>query len=123
MSEVTRMLILGLIMEIQALTGWPVPDVPLPGLTVVTQVDLAIAAEVGVMPPGKKTRAVYIPKWNVIFVEEKLADDPQELNAVLLHELVHWYQSNRGKVPQYDESEARRIENQWRRKNGVKPRR
>ena len=121
-----KLLLVALALEIQALMGWSLPAAELPGLTLVEEEDVVIASGTGGHSAGRVRDAVYVPEWNVIFVEQKAIADPQEFQAILVHELVHWWQAKRiapsTKRRTEWEVEARQVENRWREKNGVKRR-
>lgn len=117
-----KLLLVALLLEIQALTGWTLPEAALPGLTLVAQVDVEIASGTGGHSAGQVKDAVYVPQWNVIFAEKRLLKDSQEFQAILVHELVHFWQATRGPKPQFSEAEARRVENLWRARHGMKRR-
>ena len=116
-----------LAMHLPSLTGHPVPDMAtLPSLEVAEHLEQAVFAHTGQHLGGELTTAAYMPRENLILVTTALLDDLPELEAVLVHELVHWWQvgSHRAEPrgSQVWEQEARFYENLWRRDHGLRPR-
>ena len=114
-----------LALHLPAMTGQPVQDmVTLPALEVADQLRQAVFAHTGQRLDGELTTAAYMPRENLILVTSALLDDLPELEAVLVHELVHWWQvSSRQAEPhgsQVWEEEARCYENLWRRDHGLR---
>ena len=72
------------------------------------------------------TTAAYMPRENLILITTGLLNDLPEMEAVLIHELVHWWQvQSRDAGPHALlawEEEARSYENRWRREHGLSPR-
>jgi hypothetical protein len=116
-----------LALHLPALTGRSVPDMTtLPALELADHLEQAVFAHTGQQPDGKLTTAAYMPRENLILVTAGLLDDLPELEAVLVHELIHWWQARshpadpRGSTAW--EEEARFYENLWRREHGLRMR-
>lgn len=114
-----------LALHLPAMTGQPVPDVTgLPTFEVADRLEQAVFAHTGQQIGGSLATAAYLPRENVILITAGLLDDPPELEAVLVHELVHWWQvTSRRADPrggQAWETEARTYENLWRREHGLR---
>ena len=74
------------------MTGHPVPEVSLlPALEVADRLEDAILTHTGQQSAGPLRTAAYLPRENVILITTTLLDDSQELEAVLIHELIHWW--------------------------------
>jgi hypothetical protein len=108
-----------LALHLPALTGQPTPDVAsLPALELADRLEQAVFAHTGQQAAGGLTTAAYIPRENVILLTTALLDDLPELEAVLVHELIHWWQVHSRRAdarggPAW-EAEARLYENRWR---------
>jgi len=116
-----------LALSLPDLTGQPVPDLArLPSFEVVDRLEEAVFAHTGQQAGASLTTAAYLPRENIILVTTELLNDLPELEAVLVHELIHWWQvSSRGTLPhgvQAWEEEARAYENLWRRGHGLRQR-
>jgi hypothetical protein len=114
-----------LALSLPELTGQPIPDLTrLPSFEVVDRLEQAVFAHTGQQAGTSLTTAAYLPRENVILVTTALLDDLPELEAVLVHELIHWWQvSSRGSRPdarQAWEEEARAYENLWRQGHGLR---
>lgn len=117
-----------LALSLPDLTGQSIPDLTrLPSFEVVDRLEDAVFAHTGQQAGASLTTAAYLPRENVILVTTALLDDLPELEAVLVHELIHWWQvSSRGTPPHGGpawEAEARAYENLWRREHGLRQRR
>jgi predicted TIM-barrel fold metal-dependent hydrolase len=116
-----------LALELPALTGQPIPEMSsLPALEVADHLDQMVFAHTGQWAGGELTTAAYMPRENLILVTNGLLDDLPEMEAVLVHELVHWWQvqghaAGSHGLPAWEE-EARGYENRWRREHGLSPR-
>jgi Zn-dependent protease with chaperone function len=114
-----------LALHLPALTGQPAPDLSvLPSFEVVSHLEQAVFSHTGHRGGGTLTTAVYLPRENVILLTAALLDDPQELEAVLVHELVHWWQVHSRQAdprggPMWEEV-ARYYENLWRKEHGLR---
>ena len=110
--------------HLPGMTGQPVPEVAsLPAVEVMDRLEQALLAHTGQQPDGHLKTAAYLPRENLILVTTALLDDLPELEAVLVHELIHWWQvgsrladPRRGQVW---EDEARAYENRWRLEHGL----
>jgi len=114
-----------LALSLPDLTGQPVPDLArLPSFEVVDRLEEAVFAHTGQQVGASLTTAAYLPRENIILVTTALLNDFPELEAVLIHELIHWWQvSSSGAHPsggQAWEEEARAYENLWRRGHGLR---
>lgn len=114
-----------LALSLPALTGQPIPELTgLPCFEVVDRLEEAVFAHTGQQPGVSLTTAAYLPRENMILITTALLNDLPELEAVLVHELIHWWQvSNHGSLPpgrQAWEEEARAHENLWRRDHGLR---
>jgi len=114
-----------LALHLPSMTGQPVPDLTrLPALEVTPRLEEAVFAHTGQRGGGQLQTAAYLPGENVILITPPLLDDLPELEAVLVHELIHWWQvatrraDHRG--GQAREDEARAYENLWRREHGLR---
>jgi len=117
-----------LALSLPDMTGQPIPDLTrLPSFEVADHLEEAVLAHTGQRAGTSLTTAAYLPRENVILVTTALLNDLPELEAVLVHELIHWWQvSSRGTLPhggQAWEEEARAYENLWRREHGLRLRR
>ncbi len=117
-----------LALSLPDMTGQPIPDLArLPSFEVVDRLEEAVFAHTGQQAGAILTTAAYLPRENVILVTNTLLNDLPELEAVLVHELIHWWQvSSLGPLPhggQVWEEEARAYENLWRREHGLRLRR
>ncbi len=117
-----------LALSLPDMTGQPIPDLTrLPSFEVVDHLEEAVFAHTGQQAGAILTTAAYLPRENVILVTTGLLKDLPELEAVLVHELIHWWQvSSHGANPQGGqtwEEEARAYENLWRREHGLRLRR
>jgi len=117
-----------LALSLPDMTGQPIPDLTrLPSFEVVDHLEEAVFAHTGQQAGAVLTTAAYLPRENVILVTTRLFNDLPELEAVLVHELIHWWQvSSHGAHPQGVqtwEEEARAYENLWRREHGLRLRR
>ncbi len=117
-------LLTALAVQLPSLNGHPVPGVEsMPALEVADNLGQAVFAYTGQESGGDLGIALYLPRENVIIVNSALLDDLPELQAVLVHELIHWWQvwsrraDSRGGANW--EEEARTYENLWRRKHGL----
>ncbi len=109
------------------LTGQPIPGVPcLPAVEVADHLDQVVFAHTGQWAGAELTSAAYMPRENLILVTSGLLDDLPEMEAVLVHELVHWWQVQESAAGPHGlqawEEEARDYENRWRREHGLSPR-
>src|SRR5574341_2688178 len=109
------------------MTGQPIPDLTrLPTFEVADHLEEAVLAHTGQQAGAILTTAAYLPRENVILVTTALLNDLPELEAVLVHELIHWWQvSSLGAPPhggQAWEEEARAYENLWRQGHGLRQR-
>jgi hypothetical protein len=116
-----------LALSLPDLTGQPTPDLArLPSFEVVDRLEEAVFAHTGQQAGASLTTAAYLPRENVILVTTALLNDLPELEAVLVHELIHWWQvSSRGLHThggQDWEVEARAYENLWRQGHGLRQR-
>jgi len=116
-----------LALQLPMLTGHAVPgEDRLPALEVAENIDQAVYDYTGQQSGGVLGVALYFPHENVILITASLLDDPPELEAVLVHELIHWWQveSRRSELSGLAkwEEEARSCENLWRRAHGLRPR-
>lgn len=112
-------LLTSLALHLPTLTGQPVPDLAsLPELEVAHRLEEAVFAHTGQHGDGDLTTAAYLPRENVILVTSSLLDDLPELEAVLVHELVHWWQVRSLRAGPHGgqawEDKARAYENIWR---------
>jgi hypothetical protein len=117
-----------LALSLPDMTGQPIPDLTsLPSFEVADHLEEAVFAHTGQQAGTILTTAAYLPRENVILVTPGLLNDLPELEAVLVHELIHWWQVNSlGAHPhggQTWEEEARAYENLWRREHGLRLRR
>lgn len=117
-----------LALSLPDMTGQPIPDLTrLPSFEVADHLEEAVLAHTGQRAGTSLTTAAYLPRENVILVTTALLNDLPELEAVLVHELIHWWQvSSHGAHPQGGqtwEEEARAYENLWRRGHGLHLRR
>ena len=116
-----------LALQLPILTGHAVPgEDKLPALEVVENVDQAVYAYTGQQTGSDVGVALYLPHENVIVITASLLDDLSELEAVLVHELIHWWQVE-SRRPELTgeakwEEEARYYENLWRREHGLRAR-
>ena len=113
-----------LALQLPALTGRPMLGKgSLPALEVADNLDRAVFAYTGQQSGGDLGIALYLPRENVILVATPLLDDLPELEAVLVHELIHWWQVESPRADSYGgakwEEEARAYENLWRRQHGL----
>ena len=113
-----------LALQLPTLTGHPAPgEDRLPALEVADDLDQAVFAYTGQQGRGDLGIALYLPRENVILVKATLLDDLPELQAVLLHELTHWWQVESRRSDVHGgakwEEEARSYENLWRRQHGL----
>ena len=116
-----------LALHLPAMTGQPVPDMAsLPALELADHLEQAVFAHTGQQLGGELTTAAYMPRENLILVTTGLLDDLPELEAVLVHELVHWWQASSRRADPHGsqawEEEARSHENLWRREHGLRMR-
>jgi hypothetical protein len=116
-----------LALSLPDLTGQPIPDLArLPSFQVVDRLEEAVFAHTGQQAGATLTTAAYLPRENIILVTTALLNDLPELEAVLVHELIHWWQATSvGPLPhggQAWEEEARAYENHWRQGHGLRPR-
>ena len=116
-----------LALQLPTLTGHAVPgEDRLPALEVVENVDQAVYAYTGQQNGSDLGVALYLPHENAIVITTSLLDDLSELEAVLVHELIHWWQVE-SRRPELSgkakwEEEARNYESLWRRQHGVRAR-
>ena len=116
-----------LALSLPDLTGQPIPDLArLPSFEVVDRLEEAVFAHTGQQAGAILTTAAYLPRENIILVTTALLNDHPELEAVLVHELIHWWQVNSLGTPTHGgqawEEEARAYENLWRRGHGIRQR-
>ncbi|OGC01176.1 MAG: hypothetical protein A3G35_12125 [candidate division NC10 bacterium RIFCSPLOWO2_12_FULL_66_18] len=114
-----------LALYLPALTGEPIPDVAsLPAFEVADRLEQAVFAHTGQRRGGELTTAAYLPRENVILLTSALLEDLPELEAVLVHELVHWWQVRSDRAGPHGgqawEDEARAFENSWRREHHLR---
>lgn len=114
-----------LALHLPTLTGQPSPDLgSLPALELADHLEQAVFAHTGQWIEGELTTAAYMPRENLILATTSLLDDVPELEAVLVHELVHWWQVKSRRADPHGlqawEEEARRYENLWRRDHGLR---
>jgi hypothetical protein len=114
-----------LALHLPAMTGQPVQDLAtLPSLEVADQLGQAVFAHTGQQLDGELTTAAYMPRENLILVTSALLGDLPELEAVLVHELIHWWQVSSHQAEPHGsqvwEEEARFYENRWRRDHGLR---
>ena len=117
-----------LALSLPDLTGQPIPDLArLPSFEVVDRLEEAVFAHTGQQAGASLTTAAYLPRENIILVTTVLLNDVPELEAVLVHELIHWWQVRSLGTPPHGgqawEEEARAYENLWRREHGLRLRR
>lgn len=116
-----------LALHLPVMTGQSTPDMTsLPALELADHLEQAVFAHTGQQPAGELTTAAYMPRENLILVATGLLDDLPELEAVLVHELIHWWQAcshpaDPHASPAWEE-EARFYENLWRREHGLRMR-
>ncbi|HSD51618.1 MAG TPA: hypothetical protein VLG48_09430 [Candidatus Methylomirabilis sp.] len=116
-----------LALSLPDMTRQPIPDLTrLPSFEVVDHLEEAVFAHTGQQAGASLTTAAYLPRENIILVTTTLLNDLPELEAVLVHELIHWWQvSSLGPLPhggQAWEEEARAYENRWRQGHGLRQR-
>jgi Zn-dependent protease with chaperone function len=116
-----------LALQLPAFTGQPIPDMAsLPALEVADHLEQVVFAHTGQWAGAELATAAYVPRENLILITTGLLNDLPELEAVLVHELVHWRQVQghpaSAKGLQAWEEEARTSENRWRREHGLSPR-
>ncbi len=116
-----------LALQLPALTGQPIPDLAnLPSLEVADRLNQVVLAHTGQWAGGDLATAAYMPGENLILVASGLLTDLPEMEAVLIHELVHWWQVQSHAADtrgiQAWEEQARSLENRWRRGHGLSPR-
>jgi hypothetical protein len=114
-----------LALHLPTLTGQPIPDVAsLPAFEVPDRLEQAVFTHTGQQRGGELATAAYLPRENVILVTSALLDDLPELEAVLIHELVHWWQVRSHRAGPHGgqawEDEARAFENHWRREHNLR---
>lgn len=123
--EYLIVLLTTLALHLPDMTGHPVPELGcLPAVEVADRLEEAVLAHTGQQSGGPLRTAVYLPRENAILITTALLDDLPELEAVLIHELIHWWQvsTRRGdpREGQAWEDEARMYENRWRREHGLR---
>ena len=116
-----------LALSLPDLTGQPIPDLArLPSFEVVDRLEEAVFAHTGQQAGASLTTAAYLPRENIILVTTVLLNDVPELEAVLVHELIHWWQVRSLGTPPHGgqawEEEARAYENRWRQGHGLRQR-
>lgn len=116
-----------LALHLPALTGQPLAEeASLPAVEVADNLAQAVFAHTGHHSGGGLTTAAYLPRENLILIAVELLEDVPELEAVLVHELVHWWQVKIRRTDPHGgpawEDEARRYENLWRREHGLRVR-
>jgi hypothetical protein len=118
-------LLTALAMQLPTMTGQPVPDmVNLPAFEVADHLEQAVFAHTGQQVGGGLATAAYLPRENMILLTAALLDDLPELEAVLVHELVHWWQVQSRRADPHGgqawEDEALAYENAWRREHHLR---
>jgi hypothetical protein len=114
-----------LALHLPIMTGQSLPEgARLPGLEVADRLEQAVFAHTGQQAGGGLTTAAYVPRENLILVTTALLEDLPELEAVLIHELVHWWQVHSRPADLRGgsawEEEARAYENLWRKEHGLR---
>lgn len=114
-----------LALQLPTLTGHPGPGVDrLPALELADNLDRAVFTYTGQQSAGDPGIALYLPRENAILITAALLEDLPELEAVLVHELTHWWQVESRRADLHGgatwEGEARVYENLWRREHGLR---
>lgn len=114
-----------LALHLPTLTGQAMPDLArLPAFEIAQHLEEAVFAHTGQQTGEILATAAYLPRENVILIKSSLLDDLPELEAILVHELIHWWQVTSQRADPRGgkawEAEARMYENLWRREHGLR---